>query len=102
MKCPTCHLDLKIAIEGQKVIEYCPSCRQVWAYSSKFYPVGHSSHKGRSQTDIVPNRASGSQQKSISSDWDGSIGGLYLPKRKRHAALKSLFYFLSSAAKRSR
>ena len=102
MKCPTCHIDLQFADEGQKRIEYCPNCRRrMWAFSSKLYPPGDSSRKGYSQPDAVPDWAGCCRQKSVSLGWDGRVGGLYLMKRKRNAALESLFYFLGTAAKHS-
>lgn len=101
MKCPTCHIDLKSADEDQKRIEYCPNCRRVWAFSGKLYPLRDSLHKGYGQTDAVPDWAGCCLQKSVSLGWDGRIGGIYLPKRKRNVALASLFYFLGAAGKHS-
>ena len=98
MKCPTCHLDLNFADEDQKRIEYCPSCCCVWAFSGKLRPAEEPWHEGSGQSDAVPGCEAGGRPKL---GWDGRIGGLYLLKRKRHAALESLFYFLSTAAKRS-
>jgi hypothetical protein len=87
---------LKVADEGQgqKRIEYCPNCRYVSTSGSKLHLAEDALHGGGGRSDTTPDCGSSRNQKP---NWNGRIGGFYLPKCKRRSTLESLLYFFSGA-----